>query len=208
MDLESRMATVETDLSAVREQELPSLRAEMERKCHDLRVETHGWAEVAIKAGNKVDRASEVVNLIYTEVRETREEVGAIHGEVAEVRTELTEFRIEVRGEIAEVRGEMGALRTELRGEMAEVRGQMGALRTELRGEMAEVRGEMGALRTELRGEMTELRTEVHGEITGVRGEIAEVRVGQDAQRETLASIEKELGEQGDTLQKILAKLS
>lgn len=201
MDLESRMATVETDLSAVREQELPSLRAEMERKYHDLRVETHGWAEVAIKAGNKVDRASEVVNLIYTEVRETREEVGAIHGEVAEVRTELTEFRVEVRGEIAEVRGEMGALRTEFRGEMTEVRGQMGALRTELR-------GEMGVLRTELRGEMTELRTEVHGEITGVRGEIAEVRAGQDAQRETLASIEKELGEQGDTLQKILAKLS
>jgi chromosome segregation ATPase len=179
MDLESRMATVETDLSAVRKQELPSLRAELERKYHDLRVETHGWAEVAIKAGNKVDRASEVVNLIYTEVRETREEVRAIRGEVAEVRTGLTE-----------VRGEMSALRTEVRGEITE-------LRTELRGEM-----------TELRGEMTELRTEVRGEITGVRGEIAQVRAEQDLQRETLASIEKELGEQGDTLQKILAKLS
>jgi uncharacterized coiled-coil DUF342 family protein len=150
MDLESRMATVETDLSAVRKQELPSLRAELERKYHDLRVETHGWAEVAIKAGNKVDRASEVVNLIYTEVRETREEVRAIRGEVAEVRTGLTEVR----------------------------------------------------------GEMSALRTEVRGEITGVRGEIAQVRAEQDLQRETLASIEKELGEQGDTLQKILAKLS
>jgi FtsZ-binding cell division protein ZapB len=150
MDLESRMATVETDLSAVRKQELPSLRAELERKYHDLRVETHGWAEVAIKAGNKVDRASEVVNLIYTEVRETREEVRAIRGEVAEVRTGLTGVR----------------------------------------------------------GEMSALRTEVRGEITGVRGEIAQVRAEQDLQRETLASIEKELGEQGDTLQKILAKLS
>jgi predicted deacylase len=81
MDLESRMAAVERELSSVREQELPSLRSELERKYHDLRVETHGWAEVAIKAGKKVDATSEIVNL-------THNDVGEIKEEVREVRTE------------------------------------------------------------------------------------------------------------------------
>jgi predicted nucleic acid-binding Zn-ribbon protein len=143
MDLESRVATVERDLSSVREQELPSLRSEMERKYHDLRVETHGWAEVAIKASKKVDSASEIVDLIYTEIRETRDDVRAVRGELAE-------FRTEVRGEIAEVRGEV-----------------------------AQVRAEVGQVRTE-----------------------------QDAQHAVLVDIQQELADQGDTLQKILARLS
>lgn len=118
--------------SGGREQDLSALRAEMERKYHDLRVETHGWAEVAIKAGNKVDQASDTVNLIYTQVHEVRAEIGAVRGAVCDVRDA----------------------------------------------------------------------------VVGVCGDVAQIRAEQDAQRETLASIERELGEQGDTLQKILAKLS
>lgn len=136
MDLEPRMAAAERSLSAVREQELPSLRSEMERKYHDLRVETHGWAEVAIKASKKVDSASEIVNLIYTEVRETKDDVRAVRGE-------LTEFRAEMRGEVADL-----------------------------------------------------------------HGGVAEVRAEQGVQGGVLVGIQRELAEQGDTLQKILAKLS
>lgn len=130
------MAAAERSLSAVREQELPSLRSEMERKYHDLRVETHGWAEVAIKASKKVDSASEIVNLIYTEVRETKDDVRAVRGE-------LTEFRAEMRGEVADL-----------------------------------------------------------------HGGVAEVRAEQGVQGGVLVGIQRELAEQGDTLQKILAKLS
>ena len=144
------MATAERDLSSVREQELPSLRSEMERKYHDLRVETHGWAEVAIKASKKVDGASEIVNLIYTEIRETKDDVRAVRGELAE-------FRAETRGELANVRGEI---------------------------------------------------TEVRGEVAQVRGEVGQVRAEQDGQRAVLTGIQQELAEQGDTLQKILARLS
>jgi len=75
------MAAVERDLSSASERELPSLRSELERKYHDLRVETHGWAEVAIKAGKKVDATSEIVNLIYNDVREIKEEVREVHTE-------------------------------------------------------------------------------------------------------------------------------
>jgi FtsZ-binding cell division protein ZapB len=144
------MGAVERNLSIVREQELPSLRSEMERKYHDLRIETHGWAEVAIKASRKVDSASEIVNLIYTEVRETKDDVRAVRGE-------LTEFRTEMRGEVAG-----------------------------LHGEVAEVRGEVAGL---------------HGEVAGLHGEMAGVR-------SEMAGIQRELTEQGDTLQKILAKVS
>lgn len=80
---------------AIRDQELPSLRTETERKYHDLRVETRGWAEVAIKAGNKVDRASEMVNLIYEEVRATRAELREVQTGLGEVRTGLGEVRAE-----------------------------------------------------------------------------------------------------------------
>jgi septal ring factor EnvC (AmiA/AmiB activator) len=178
MDLESRMATVERDLSSVREQELPSLRSDMERKYHDLRVETHGWAEVAIKASKKVDSASEIVNLIYTEIRETKDDVRAVRGELAE-------FRTETRGELANVRGEIA----EVREEVAEVRGEV----AEVREEVAEVKGEVA---------------EVKGEVAQVRGEVGRVRAEQDVQRGVLVDIQQELAEQGDTLQKILARLS
>jgi hypothetical protein len=136
MDLESRMATVERDLSSVREQELPSLRSDMERKYHELRVETHGWAEVAIKASKKVDSASEIVNLTYTEIRETKDDVRAA------------------------------------------------------------------------RGELAEFRTETGGELANVRGEVGQVRAEQDGQRAVLVDIQQELTEQGETLQKILSRLS
>jgi ABC-type transporter Mla subunit MlaD len=73
MDLEARVATVEEDLTVVREVEIPALRAETERKLMNLRTETRGWAEIAVRTAGKVDQASEIVNLIYRDLREVRE---------------------------------------------------------------------------------------------------------------------------------------
>jgi hypothetical protein len=73
MDLETRVAAVEQGLAVVREQEIPVLHAETKKECHDARLESRGWAEFAVKANNKVDASSEVINLIYTDVRKLLE---------------------------------------------------------------------------------------------------------------------------------------
>ena len=49
------------------------------------------------------------------------------------------------QSDLGAVRGEMTQLRGELRGEMAELRGEMAELRAELKGEIAELRGEVKA---------------------------------------------------------------
>ena len=51
------------------EEAIPMLRAEI----HDVRVEARGWAEVAVRASNKANAASEIINLIYADVREIKE---------------------------------------------------------------------------------------------------------------------------------------
>jgi hypothetical protein len=50
------------------------------------------------------------------------------------------------RGDLAELRGEMAELRVDLRGEMAELRGEMAELRVELKGEIAAVRSQLPKL--------------------------------------------------------------
>ena len=75
MDLEARVTAVEKGLTAVREVELPALRAEMERKIDDVRTETRGWAAITVQTASKVDAASEIINLIYRDVRKTSEDV-------------------------------------------------------------------------------------------------------------------------------------
>jgi hypothetical protein len=78
MDLEARVTSVEEGLTVVREEQLPALRAEMERKIDDVRSEGRGWAAIAVQTDRKVDGASEIINLIYKDVRKTSEDIAQV----------------------------------------------------------------------------------------------------------------------------------
>ena len=98
MDLEARVTAVEEGLAAVREKELPALRAE-----------TRGWAEIAVKAASRADAAAEIINLIYQDVRETKSDVASIktvqeeHGR----RLDGIDVRLDAQGEQLAEHGEM-----------------------------------------------------------------------------------------------------
>jgi hypothetical protein len=65
----------------------------------------------------------------------------------SEMRTEIGDFRAEVRGEFGELRGEFGGLRGdfgELRGEMGELKGEFGKLQGYVGMEIGAIRGEIG----------------------------------------------------------------
>jgi hypothetical protein len=68
MDLESRVAAVEMDLS--------SFHASNDSQHHDMRVEYRGWAEHAVHAHEKLNAAKEMMHLILTDVREIKETHG------------------------------------------------------------------------------------------------------------------------------------
>jgi methyl-accepting chemotaxis protein len=68
MDLESRVAAVEMDLSA--------FHASNHSQHHDMRVEYRGWAEHAVHAHEKLNAAKEMMHLILTDVREIKETHG------------------------------------------------------------------------------------------------------------------------------------
>ncbi|MBV9445984.1 MAG: hypothetical protein JO345_08835 [Streptosporangiaceae bacterium] len=105
MDLESRVTAVEEGLAAVREKELPALRAE-----------TRGWAEIAVKAASRADAAAEIINLIYQDVRETKSDAADIktvqeeHGrrlDGIDVRLDGIDGRLDTQGEQLAEHGEM-----------------------------------------------------------------------------------------------------
>ena len=79
---------------------------------------------------------------------------------------EAMEERLTLRVDLArsEMRSEIGDFRAEVRGEFGELRGEFG----DLRGEFGELRGEMG----ELKGEFGKLQGYVGMEIGAIRGEI------------------------------------
>jgi hypothetical protein len=68
MDLESRVAALETDLAG--------LHASNHSQHHDMRVEYRGWAEHAVYAHEKLTTAKEMMHLILTDVREIKETHG------------------------------------------------------------------------------------------------------------------------------------
>jgi hypothetical protein len=68
MDLETRVTAVEEDLAAFRTQ--------TKQEIHDLRLETRGWAQFAVRADRKADIAAELLRLIHGDVKEIKEEHG------------------------------------------------------------------------------------------------------------------------------------
>jgi hypothetical protein len=99
-----------------------------------------------------------------------------VQAEIAQVRTEIAEFRAEVAAEFGAVRAEMaaefGAVRAEMaaehgsvRAEFGSVRAEFGAVRAEMAAEHGSVRAELGSVRAEfgsLRAEMAQLEARIN----------------------------------------------
>ena len=101
----------------------------------------------------------------------------ASKADFAPVRTEIADFKTELKTEIADVRSdlktaiaevrtglkaEIAGLRTGVKTEIAELRTE---LKTEIAGVSAELKTEIAGLRIELKSEIAELRTELKAEI-------------------------------------------
>jgi len=94
----------------------------------------------------------------------------ASKADFAPVRTEIADFKTELKTEIADVRSDLttaiAEVRTGLKAEIAE-------LRTELKDEIAGSRAEV---KTEIAGAATELKTEIVGLRTELKAEIAQTK--------------------------------
>ena len=94
----------------------------------------------------------------------------ASKADFAPVRTEIADFKTELKSEIADVRSDLktafAELKTGLKAEIAD-------LRTELKDEIAGSRAEV---KTEIAGAATELQTEIAGLRTELKTEIADLR--------------------------------
>ena len=90
----------------------------------------------------------------------------ASKADFAPVRTEIADFKSELKTEIADVRSDLktavAEVRTGLKAEIAELRTE---LKDEIAGSRAEVKTEIAGLRIELKSEIAELRTELKAEI-------------------------------------------
>ena len=93
----------------------------------------------------------------------------SIDEEVAK-KVDLRELGADLKSDISEVRLEIGQLRTELKQDIADLRTELkqdiADLRTELKQDIAEVRIEIGQVKTELKLDFANLKAEV-GELKG-----------------------------------------
>jgi chromosome segregation ATPase len=136
MNLEARVTAVEVGLAAVREVEIPALRAEVEQKFSDLRAETRGWAEFTVQTANKVDAATEIINLIYADVRTTKEDVAVLKSDMVEVKADVAVLKTDVAGlksDMVEVKTDVAGLKAdvgELKADVAGLKADVGELKT------------------------------------------------------------------------------
>lgn len=97
------------------------------------------------------------------------QEVSGLKSDFAELRADMSEFRMEVKTELAEIRTEIADLRGETRSAISDLRAEMRVSDHELR---AEMQGGFGDLRTEMHGSLGELRAETQSGLSELRGEM------------------------------------
>jgi chromosome segregation ATPase len=96
------------------------------------------------------------------------QEVSGLKSDFAELRADMSEFRMEVKTELAEIRTEIADLRGETRSAISDLRAEMRVSDHDLR---AEMQGGFGDLRAEMHGSLGELRAEMHGSLGELRAE-------------------------------------
>jgi FtsZ-binding cell division protein ZapB len=77
MTLQARVTILEKDVATLRSR---MDNADMEREhikhqIADLRAETRGWAEITVRVDQKMDTAADLMQLMYTDIRQTKETV-------------------------------------------------------------------------------------------------------------------------------------
>ena len=101
----------------------------------------------------------------------------AVKVDMADLKSQFSVWRGEMKQDIAAVRGEVAVLRAEMKQEIsivrAELKQEITAVRAEMRQEIAAVRGDMSQLRGEVKHELASTRTElirwmVAGQLTTV----------------------------------------
>lgn len=97
------------------------------------------------------------------------QEVSGLKSDFAELRADMSEFRMEVKTELAEIRTEIADLRGETRSAISDLRAEMRVSDHELR---AEMQGGFGDLRAEMHGSLGELRAETQSGLSELRGEM------------------------------------
>ena len=116
----------------------------------------------------------------------TKAEVDDKFSEVAALRADFAEHRMEQTGEVATLRADFA----ELRADFTELRGDF----TALRGEFAEHRAEQREAIAELRADFTVLS----GKITAIEGGMAEYREETARLREEVARLREEVARHGE----------
>ena len=76
--------------------------------------------------------------------------------DIADVRAEVKNVRLELKQDITELRAEVTNVRSELKQDIAEVRTEIANVRSELKQDIAEIRNDMTILRTDLQNELKE----------------------------------------------------
>ena len=92
----------------------------------------------------------------HQEVAEIRMDIADVRAEVKNARLELKQDITELRAEITNVRSELKQDIAEVRTEIAEVRTEIANVRSELKQDIAEIRNDMTILRTDLQNELKE----------------------------------------------------
>ena len=117
MDLESRVAALEMDLS--------TLHTSNSSQHHDMRVEYRGWAEHAVHAHEKLNAAKEMMHLILTDVREIKE----THGRKLDDLSTTVNTHTQILGEHTQILGEHTQIlgeHTQILGEHTQILGEHG----------------------------------------------------------------------------------
>ncbi len=81
MTLQTRVAVLEKDIAAQRSRmdNADVERDDINRQLADLRAEMRGWAQITVRTDQKLDAAAELMQLIYSDVRQTKDTL-AEHG--------------------------------------------------------------------------------------------------------------------------------
>jgi gas vesicle protein len=96
---------------------------------------------------------------------------------LAEALSEASQGDLASKADFAPVRSEIGDFKTELKTEIADVRSDLKTAIAELRTELKdEIAGSRAEVKTEIAGAATELKTEIAGLGTELKTEIAELR--------------------------------
>lgn len=96
----------------------------------------------------------------------------AVKVDMADLKSQFSVLRGEMKQDIAAVRGEVAVLRGEMKQEIATVRGEVSVLRAEMKQEITAVRAEMRQEIAAVRGDMSQLRGEVKHELASTRTEL------------------------------------